>query len=297
MKSYAKYLWIAAAILPLVASQAAIGGSDASIKPIDSLSSNAPAQAITTTPTDDEASKSYQSFIMAITMISASEIGDKTFLIAAIMAMRHSRWLVFTAAASSLAIMTVLSGLAGHSFVAFMPEYAAKFLASILFFVFGYKLLQEGLSMAKDAGVEEELAEVEEELAAEDMNNTNGDIEAGGKPAAPKSALKKATGEIYNLASLIFSPLWIQIFVMNFLAEFGDRSQISIIALASDSNYWSVIAGAVIGHCICTGAAVVGGMLLAGKISMRTVTLAGSVCFFIFGFLYLADGFASCESI
>ena len=39
-----------------------------------------------------------------------SELGDKTFFIAAILAMRHSRLLVFGGAISALGLMTVLSG-------------------------------------------------------------------------------------------------------------------------------------------------------------------------------------------
>lgn len=49
-------------------------------------------------------------FVAAISVIVVSELGDKTFFIAAIMAMRHPRLTVFLGAASALAFMTVLSG-------------------------------------------------------------------------------------------------------------------------------------------------------------------------------------------
>lgn len=49
-------------------------------------------------------------FVAAISVIVVSELGDKTFFIAAIMAMRHPRLTVFLGAASALALMTVLSG-------------------------------------------------------------------------------------------------------------------------------------------------------------------------------------------
>lgn len=62
-----------------------------------------------------EEDPSYNSFLMSISMIIVSEIGDKTFLIAALMAMRNSRFIVFSAAFSSLAVMTVLSGIVGHA--------------------------------------------------------------------------------------------------------------------------------------------------------------------------------------
>ena len=62
----------------------------------------------------------FKDFLMSISMIGLSEIGDKTFLIAALMAMRHPRLLVFSAAATSLAIMTIISGVVGHSIVSFL---------------------------------------------------------------------------------------------------------------------------------------------------------------------------------
>lgn len=44
-------------------------------------------------------------------MIIVSELGDKTFFIAAIMAMRHSRSTVFMAAMSAIFIMNTLAGI------------------------------------------------------------------------------------------------------------------------------------------------------------------------------------------
>ncbi|CCE65532.1 hypothetical protein TPHA_0L01790 [Tetrapisispora phaffii CBS 4417] len=244
----------------------------------------------TATDGSTEDASASKSFIMAIVMIGISEIGDKTFLIAALMAMRSSRWVVFSAAASSLAIMTILSGLAGRSFVAIIPVHLTHFLAGVLFLVFGYKLFKEGLAMSKDAGVDEEMAEVEEELASKDINKKMEDVEAGGSPqGSGNNLLEKLQNKLYELSSYVFSPLWIQIFVMNFLAEFGDRSQISIIAMASDNNYWFTIFGGCIGHFICTALAVIGGKMLATKISMRTMTLGGSISFFVFGLLYIYD--------
>lgn len=49
-------------------------------------------------------------FITSLSVIVVSELGDKTFFIAAIMAMRHPRLIVFLGAISALALMTALSG-------------------------------------------------------------------------------------------------------------------------------------------------------------------------------------------
>lgn len=50
-------------------------------------------------------------FVASLSMIIVSELGDKTFFIAAIMAMRHPRLTVFLGAMSALGFMTVLSGM------------------------------------------------------------------------------------------------------------------------------------------------------------------------------------------
>ena len=65
-------------------------------------------------------------------------------------------------------------------------------------------------------------------------------------------------------------------------AEWGDRSQIATVSLAAVYNPYGVTAGAVLGHMLCTGTAVVGGQLLAMRISQRTVAVAGGVLFLLF---------------
>ncbi len=50
-------------------------------------------------------------FVASLSVIIVSELGDKTFFIAAIMAMRHSRLTVFAGAIGALFIMTVMSGM------------------------------------------------------------------------------------------------------------------------------------------------------------------------------------------
>lgn len=235
-----------------------------------------------------------QSFYMAVSMIVVSEIGDKTFLIAALMSMRYPKLVVFTSAFSSLAVMTVLLGIVGHALPGLVSERLTHFLAAILFVVFGINLLREGLAMSKDAGVGEEMAEVEEELQASNMNSHLDNIESGGnKSLSFNSALNSFLIRAKDTASTVLSPVWIQVFVMTFLGEWGDRSQIATIAMAAGSDYWTVIMGAVVGHCLCTAAAVTGGQLLATKISMRNVTLGGAAAFFIFSILYFYEFYTS----
>ncbi|KAI8049306.1 hypothetical protein BDF21DRAFT_433115 [Thamnidium elegans] len=225
-------------------------------------------------------------------MIIVSEIGDKTFLIAAIMAMKHSRLVVFAAAFSSLAIMSVLSAVLGHVVPNLIPKQYTDVCASLLFLCFGVRMMYEAYHM--DDNDNEEMMEVENELkTVEDRERANkmeemevGGLEATESAISTASKPERAKEGLMNLMQLVFSPVFVQTFVLTFLGEWGDRSQISTIALAAANNVYYVTAGVVIGHGMCTAVAVVGGRMLASKISVRTVTFAGSILFLIFGVFY-----------
>lgn len=264
----------------------------------------------------------FHSFVLSLTMILVSEVGDKTFLVAALMAMKHDRLLVFSAAFGALLVMTVLSAVLGHTVPALIPKSITNFLASGLFFVFGAKLLREGLAMSPDEGVGAEMQEVEMELAEKEhralkqgkRRSSVYDMELGladnrksrsqsrlpkpprspstspARSPSPRGGLAgNVASGVSNLASLLLSPAWVQTFVMTFLGEWGDRSQIATIAMAAGQDWWWVTLGAMLGHACCTGVAVVGGRAIAGKVSMRVVTIGGAVAFLVFGFIYLYE--------
>jgi len=83
------------------------------------------------------------------------------------------------------------------------------------------------------------------------------------------------------------SLVFIETFTMTFLAEWGDRSQISTIILAAREDVLGVTIGAMVGHCICTGIAVLGGRMIAQMISVKTVTLIGGIVFIFFAMFAL----------
>ena len=88
-------------------------------------------------------------------------------------------------------------------------------------------------------------------------------------PSSGLDAIKGALQGAGNLFSLLLSPAWVQTFVMTFLGEWGDRSQIATIAMAAGDDYWWVTLGALVGHSICTGVAVIGGRAIAGRVSLK----------------------------
>lgn len=66
------------------------------------------------------------------------------------------------------------------------------------------------------------------------------------------------------------SRIFIQSFTLTFLAEWGDRSQLTTIILGAREDVYGVIVGGILGHSLCTGVAVLGGRMIAQKISVRT---------------------------
>ena len=239
------------------------------------------------------------SFLLSLAMILFSEVGDKTFLVAALMAMKHDRLTVFSAAFSALLVMTVLSAVMGHTVPSLIPKRLTNLAASALFFIFGFKLLREGIAIPPYEGVAAEMQEVEQEIAEKEKGSdwggssrvSPGPLEMGldnrcsrsrsqfltptrSPSLSPghsplRSVSKGSIQGLYNLFSLLLSPAWVQTFVMTFLGEWGDRSQIATIAMAAGKDYWWVTLGAIFGHAICTGAAVLGGRAIAGRVSLK----------------------------
>lgn len=196
-------------------------------------------------------------------------------------------------------------------FPTLLPKSLTTFLASLLFFVFGAKMLKEGLAMSGDEmgeeweeakrEIEEEEEEEEEqhELQQHTKRNESLDLEAGAEngtvnghypnispyPSTTNHKRKRSHANASasvkasftntlkegsrNLCGLCFSPVFAQAFILTFLGEWGDRSQIATIALAAAHNIWLVSFGTIVGHSLCTGLAVLGGSWLAARISVK----------------------------
>ncbi|MBD1926512.1 TMEM165/GDT1 family protein [Trichocoleus sp. FACHB-90] len=193
-------------------------------------------------------------FTAGLLLITISELGDKTFFIAVILAMRHSRKLVFTGVVAALAVMTILSVLVGQV-ASLLPQNYVKLAEIALFLGFGVKLLYDAAQMPAEA----ECAEAEEALSTV-------------KEAELKMPKHKSQWAIVMEA-----------FMLTFVAEWGDRTQIATIAMAASYPAVGVTAGAILGHSICAAIAVLGGRMIAGRISERIITGIGGCLFLVFG--------------
>ncbi|CAL5360148.1 unnamed protein product [Camellia sinensis] len=190
-------------------------------------------------------------FASAFLLIFFSELGDKTFFIAALLAARNSSAVIFIGTFGALATMTIISVVLGRTF---------HYVDDILPFRFGDTdlpvddiaavclLVYFGVSTLLDAnsgdGLKAEEEQKEAELAVSEFSGNGAGILAA--------------------ANTVIST-----FLLVFVAEWGDKSFFSTIALAAASSPLGVIGGALAGHGVATLLAVLGGSLLGTFLSEK----------------------------
>jgi putative Ca2+/H+ antiporter (TMEM165/GDT1 family) len=197
-------------------------------------------------------------FYQAFSLVFVSEIGDKTFFMAGLLAIQTSKVTSFLGSMAALAIMTFISVLIGQVFHA-VPSGLSQGIpiddvaAVLAFAFFGIKTLKDAIAMGESSVMEEELEEAEETV--------------------DESNVSKSTTKWAQLLS---------IFGLVFAAEFGDRSFLSTIALSAAQNPLSVAGGAIAAHAIATGIAVSGGSYVAKYVSEKAIGIIGGTLFLVF---------------
>ncbi len=198
-------------------------------------------------------------FTAGLTLITASELGDKTFFIALCLAMRYSRRWVFIGATLALAAMTILSVGLGRV-LALLPKDVTHYGSIVLFILFGLKLLYDASKMQGGS-----LKEVEQEACA----------------VISESNFDKSRGAV---------AIAIKAFALTFVAEWGDRTQFATINLAAAQNPIGVILGGILGHAICAAIAVYAGRSIASHLSEKVITAVGGILFLIFAGVTYFEG-------
>lgn len=203
-----------------------------------------------------------EGFVSGFLLIFFSEIGDKTFFIALLLALQRPKSVVFAGTFGALAVMTVISvglGRVLHQIDELFPDFGFPIddaLAVALLVFFGIQTL---------ANAAEETADEEREEAEEVVSGMNADY--------------KTLGLIASTFALVFA------------AEWGDKSFLATIALAAASDPVGVIGGAVTGHGVATAIAILGGSFLSKYMSERTVQYIGGSLFLVFAAATLFDIF------
>uniref|UniRef100_A0ACD5VFY5 Uncharacterized protein n=1 Tax=Avena sativa TaxID=4498 RepID=A0ACD5VFY5_AVESA len=210
-------------------------------------------------------------FASAFLLIFFSELGDRTFFIAALLAARNSGGVIFLGTFGALAVMTVISVVLGRAF---------HYVDGVIPFSFGGTdfpiddilavclLVYYGVTTLLDAASGD----------GEKMNEEQEEAEL---------AVSKFSGNgagIVSVASTLAST-----FVLVFVAEWGDKSFFSTIALAAASSPPGVIAGSLAGHGVATLIAVLGGSLLGTFLSEKIIAYIGGSLFLAFAAVTIVE--------
>lgn len=215
----------------------------------------------------------------AFSLVFLSEIGDKTFFLAALLAARVGRRAAFVGSLGALALMSIISAAIG-AVCRKVPDAVASSLpistwASTACLVwFGVSTLRAALALppgpaAGDAADDSELSEAEDALAEAEKE---GRVTA----AAGETSWRRLWVATLEVGSLIF------------LAEWGDRSMLATIALAAAQGPVGVAVGATAGHAVATAGAVLGGALVGQCVSERVIGIVGGTLFLVFAAATLA---------
>lgn len=195
-------------------------------------------------------------FGSSFTAITLAELGDKTFFMALILAVRHRpRW-VFVGAFAALACVTVISLVLGFGLRELFPKALVPWLAAGLFLGFGLKLLLDAQGM----GADQASGEAEEAEAVVNAAESRHPVAQGW------AVIQEA-------------------FVLVFIAEMGDRTQITTIVLAAAPafSFLALLAGALIGHGLVTGVAVGAGRWAGAYLQERLLYRLSGGLFLLFG--------------
>ena len=199
-------------------------------------------------------------FGSSLTAITLAELGDKTFFMALILAVRHRpRW-VFIGAFGALGAVTLISLGLGYGLKELLPQGVVPWIAAALFLGFGLKLLIDAQGMAANAA----------------------DDEAQDAEAAIDRAER---GQNYPTA---WSVIW-EAFGLVFIAELGDRTQFATIFLATAPGFTfaGLLAGSLLGHGLVTALAVGAGQWIGKRVNEALLYRLSGGLFLVFGLVSL----------
>ncbi|MEY4758883.1 MAG: hypothetical protein RLZZ268_381 [Cyanobacteriota bacterium] len=201
---------------------------------------------------------SLAAFGSSLTAITLAELGDKTFFMALILAVRHrARW-VFLGAFAALTAVTLISLALGYGLRELLPQSVVPWLASALFLGFGLKLLIDAQAMGAHAAGEE-AEEAEEAINAAESNKS----------------LTTAWAVIWEAFALVF------------VAELGDRTQFTTIFMATAPaqvfSFAGLLAGTLLGHALVTWLAVGAGKWIGQRVNERLLYRLSGGLFLVFG--------------
>jgi putative Ca2+/H+ antiporter (TMEM165/GDT1 family) len=195
---------------------------------------------------------------VALGTIAVAELADKTQLVTISQACRYPYAPVLAGSALALICVSALGVLGGAALLLVLPREWLAIIAGAMFIVFGAVMLYRRGRAAGTAGAGERPPD-----------------EGGAAGAAPTPVSSwRVFGSTFGLVAL---------------AELGDKTQLSVIALTGEyANPWAVFIGASVGFVLVCTVGVFGGRLLAKRLGSGNLELVAAALFIVLGAVFLA---------
>ncbi|CAG5103404.1 Oidioi.mRNA.OKI2018_I69.chr1.g758.t1.cds [Oikopleura dioica] len=258
---------------------------------------------------DFEEPNAFEALFLSFGMILMAEFADKTFFVACILAMKYSRVLVFMGCWLGLVCMTgisvALAMIFEHSVI---PQNYVQYAAGALFAIFGLQMFYEGY---KNRGLKasDEMKDAADELSeggnddssitvrfrksstSEDPNDPEVSVEMISNSRRPSQAASQTSDtanqnvgclkKTENTLGICVNKVFLKAFLLTFLGEWGDKSQLGTISLAATnpSAQLMVFIGCSLGYAACVGLAVILGKFVVSKIKITYLNIAGGILF------------------
>jgi putative Ca2+/H+ antiporter (TMEM165/GDT1 family) len=233
-----------------------------------------------------------QAFLKAFSLVSVAEVFDKTWFVTLMLALRHGRQLAMAASCSALAVHVAIAALLGFQISKIVNPAMLDFSAAVLFTIFAGLYFKDSWDAGADSDMIEagkNNADADECVEAQPVNT--GHSSYGG---ADSASAADSNDKVELLQTKTWSRKLLGAFLTVFVAEWGDRTQLTIIGLHSSLPVVPVFLGSVLAFLILSFSAVmVATVVHQQKINERYVTALVAVSFLVFAGMSFRDGVAA----
>lgn len=198
----------------------------------------------------------WESLLTTFGLVVLAELGDKTQLAVLTQVCRYRQpWTVFLGASTALVGVTAIGATVGQIVGRLVPDAVIRIAAAILFVAMGILLGREALRQVK--------------CGSPALTECNGSDQNSGPSTTLRGWRAFATT-----------------FVLLFVAEMGDKTQLAVFSLAGNQRTpWPVFIGGASALVLVTAVGVAGGVGLCRLIPERMLRCLSAVAFVIMGIL------------
>ncbi len=250
----------------------------------------------------------FKGFMESFITFSISGFGDKSFFVTTVACLSFNNFTVMIASFFALTLMGIISIFVGIEATKLIPGYVINLISVSLFLIMGIKMMLEGLEMRDEA--------IEEQIEIGDGKDQEDNYESENSLTEKKARRVIENDEIYNsdinneeqeknilirnnkssksrfsginyphMNTFIYE--FSQIFMIVFLGELGDRSQISTIYMVNQTSVCNVLLAVIFANIILSVLSVLFGNFISKRFSMKNLYLYTGGSFVLFGMITL----------